>query len=80
MKLKKNIAISESGFLFNATNGDSFTSNETGAEVLRKLQEGKGPAEAIEVLLDKYDVDPDTCEKDVYDFMNTLNQLKLMEE
>lgn len=79
MKIKKNIAISESGFVFNATNGDSFSANEIGAEVLRKLQEGKSLDEVTGAILEKYDIDSDTCEKDVYDFAKTLQQFKLAE-
>ncbi len=80
MKLKKNIAISESGFVFNSTNGDSFSANDTGAEVLRKLQEGLSVKRVAETIMEKYDVDADTCEKDVYDFVKILEQFKLAEE
>jgi hypothetical protein len=80
MKLKKNIAISESGFVFNATNGDSFSANDTGAEVLRKLQEGLSVKEVAEALMKKYDVAADTCEKDVFDFAKILEQFKLAEK
>ena len=35
MKLKKNIATSESGFVFNPSTGDSFSLNTIGAEILK---------------------------------------------
>ena len=39
MKLKDNIAVSESGFIFNPTTGDSYTANEIGLEIIKCLKE-----------------------------------------
>ena len=38
MKLKKNIAISESGFVFNPEIGTSFTTNSLGVAILKQLK------------------------------------------
>jgi len=43
--IKKNIAVSESGFVFNPTTGDSFSLNGTGLELLQMLGSGKAPEE-----------------------------------
>jgi hypothetical protein len=42
MKLKKDIAISDSGFLFNPSSGDSYSLNPIGVEILKLMQEKKG--------------------------------------
>jgi hypothetical protein len=41
MNIRKNIAISENGFIFNPLTGDSFSVNETGLFILQKLKEGE---------------------------------------
>ena len=40
MKIKKNIAISDSGFIFNPDTGESFTANPIGLEILSMLKDG----------------------------------------
>ena len=39
--LKKNIAVSESGFVFNPTSGDSFSLNTVGTEILKLMKDGR---------------------------------------
>ena len=41
MKIKKNIAISDSGFIFNPSTGESFTVNPIGVEIITLLKEDK---------------------------------------
>ncbi len=41
MKLKKNLALSDSGFVFDPSTGDSFSTNPIGLEIIRMLKEGK---------------------------------------
>jgi len=79
MKLKKNIALSDSGFLFNPSTGDSFSINPIGNFILRLMQDGKDEAQIIQAVLNEYMTDRDTVEKDMYDFKNMLNASKLTE-
>ena len=79
MKLRKSIAISENGFVFNASRGESFTTNPIGSFILELIKEGKNEAEIQEAVLEKYAIDKATCEKDVYDFIKVLQQYNLME-
>ena len=79
MKLKKNIALSDSGFLFNPSSGDSYSVNPIGLEILRLLQESKSDVEIIQYISSEYMIDKDTIEKDLYDFKNLLNGFKLIE-
>jgi PqqD family protein of HPr-rel-A system len=80
MVLKKNLALSETGFLFNPGNGDSFSLNPIALEVVEMLKAGKDEAAIHAALLTAYAVDADTLEKDLYDFLNRLRQYKLLHE
>lgn len=79
MKLQKSVAISESGFIFNSSRGDSFTVNPIGLEILNMLQEGKNREEIVEFILDEYEIDKSSFEKDISDFVNRLKQLHLLD-
>ena len=79
MKLKKNIAISESGFVFDPTSGESFSLNPIAIEILNMLKEGKGQGDIFGFVLKKYDVDRDTFENNYFDFTGILKQFNLLE-
>jgi hypothetical protein len=80
MKIKQNLAISETGFLFNPGNGDSFSVNPIGLEIIQLVKAGQDAAAIKSTLLEAYAVDSDTLEKDIYDFLNTLRRHKLVHE
>lgn len=77
--LKKNIAVSESGFVFNPTTGDSFSLNNVGIEILRLMKEGKEERDIKNTIRAWYDIDEETLEKDYYDFLKMLGQFKLLD-
>lgn len=79
MKLNKNLAVSETGFIFNPSTGDSFSANAIGAEVLNLLKEGKELPEVKKALMDKYDVDKTVLEKDIDDFVVLLRDNNLLQ-
>jgi len=80
MKLKKNIAISESGFIFNPEIGTSFTTNSLGVAILKQLKTKTSTEEIIDSVVKNYEIDAITCEKDLDDFLRILNQFNLIEE
>ncbi|NOQ92482.1 MAG: PqqD family peptide modification chaperone [Flavobacteriaceae bacterium] len=80
MKLKKNIAISESGFIFNPEIGTSFTTNSLGVAILKQLKTKTSNKEIIDSVVKNYEIDAITCEKDLDDFLRILNQFNLIEE
>ncbi|MDY0199548.1 MAG: PqqD family protein [Tenuifilaceae bacterium] len=80
MKLKKNIAISETGFIFDPTTGDSFTLNPVGIEILEMIKQSKPFVDISSVFTSKYDVDPSSFERYYYDFVATLKQMQLIED
>jgi hypothetical protein len=79
MYLKKNIATSETGFIFNPSTGDSYAANPVAADILQLLKQGTVPSVVKEQLLEKYQVDPLRLEQDWDDFINQLKQANLLE-
>jgi len=77
--LKKNVAVSDSGFVFNPTTGDSFSLNAVGSEILHFMKEEKTEDEIKSTIRSLYDIDADTLEKDYYDFLKMLGQFNLLD-
>jgi hypothetical protein len=71
-KLKK-LAISESGLVFDPATGTIYTSNPVGLLILDALKEGKEDVAIRDLLLKNYEVDAQTVERDMYDFISQLN-------
>ncbi len=80
MKLKKKIAVSETGFIFDPTTGDSFSLNPTAAEILNLLKDGKNEKEIKKEIMAEYDVDESTFERSFLDFMAMLRLYNMIEE
>jgi hypothetical protein len=80
MKIKNNIAISDSGFVFNPASGESFTVNTVGIELFNYIKEGKSYDEIRDLVLDKYDTNEATFDKDYQDFVAILEFNHLLEE
>ncbi len=80
MKLKRNIAVSESGFVFDPTGGESYSLNEQGLEILTLLKEKKSNEEIALFMTAKYDIASDDFEKYYFDFLGMLKQFNLMED
>jgi hypothetical protein len=79
MRLKENIALSESGFLFDPDSGESFSVNSTGKEILKLISSGKAITEIEEVVLSEYEVDQKTFYRYMDDFAHTLRRFNLLE-
>ena len=80
MKVKRSIAISDSGFVFDASTGDSYTLNPVGAEILDLIRGGRQESDITRLIIDKYDVDQSTVERYLYDFLFTLRQFHIIED
>lgn len=79
MKLKKNIALSESGFIFNPATGDSYSVNQVASEVLGMLKDAKSLTEVKTEIQDKYEVSASSIDEDLDDFTTHLQQLGLLD-
>jgi len=79
MKLKKNIATSEEGFIYNPGTGDSFSTNPIGTDIISMLKEEKTAQEVIKIIRGKYDVDQQLFEKDLDDFVSQLKDFSMLD-
>ena len=79
MQIKKNIAVSETGFVFDPTSGESYSINGEGQEIMALLKDGKTPEEISEVMCGEYEIDKAGFEKYFYDFIGMLRQFQLIE-
>lgn len=80
MKINENLAISESGFLFNPSTGESFTVNPIGAKIIELMKEGKTEKEITAIIVEQYEVDINTLRKDLHDFTEVLRHHQLLDQ
>ena len=80
MHIKSNIALSNTGFVFNPTTGDSYTINQVGQEILGYLGKNKSLEEITSLMTSTYDIDPPSFEKYYFDFISMLRQFELLDE
>lgn len=79
MPIRNNIAVSESGFIFDANTGDSYSVNKTGRIILKMIMEGKDQEEIAEIILAEYEIEKQTLLHYINDFTQMLNRYELME-
>ena len=79
MKLKKNIATSEEGFIFNPGTGDSFSANPIGTDIIALLKKEIPLEKIVETICEKYDVDKSQFVKDLDDFESQLKDYGILE-
>lgn len=72
MKITEEIKISDNGFVFNSNTGDSFNLNPAGIEMIKMIKDNYSFEEIRTNILQKYDVDDLTFEKDFYEFCALL--------
>jgi len=80
MRIKKNIALSDTGFVFNPTTGDSYSINQVGREILGYLSENKSTDDIVSLMTTEYDIDAPGFEKYFFDFISMLRQFELLDE
>jgi len=78
-KIRKDIAISESGFVFNPSSGESYTVNGIGIELFKYIKEEKSYEEIRDLIIDKYDANEDVFEKDYQDFVAIMEYNNILE-
>ncbi len=79
MNINKNIAVSDSGFVFNATTGESFSVNPIGVEIIDLVKQEKSLEEINQNIVERYNADLITIDKDVSDFIDMLRQYSLID-
>ena len=73
----KDLAISDSGFVFDPFSGGTFTLNETGRAVLQGLREGLSESEIVDRLRADFEAVTPKVEEDVRDFLRTMTEYGL---
>ncbi|MBP6611301.1 MAG: PqqD family protein [Paludibacter sp.] len=79
MRVRKNIATSDEGFLFNPTTGDSFSTNAIGAEIILLMKKDIPTSEVVDTICEKYDVDKALFERDLEEFTLQLKGNSILE-
>ncbi|WP_111707985.1 PqqD family protein [Lutibacter citreus] len=79
MSKLNSIAISDNGFLFKPSTGESFTTNEIGLIILNLLKEGKTHEEIINSIMEEFDVDEINAGRDLYEFLDFLKKENLID-
>ncbi|HPT32083.1 MAG TPA: PqqD family protein [Prolixibacteraceae bacterium] len=77
MKIKSTVAISDNGFLFDPTTGDSYTTNPVAREIIFLMKENLQADQIKSAILEKYEVDELTLEKNLIDFYSMLHHFNL---
>lgn len=80
IQIRKNIAVSETGFMFNPGTGDSFSANPVAAEIIQLLKSGQTREAIKNVLLEKYDVQSTQVDRDLDDFFIQLKEAHLLDQ
>ena len=79
MKLKRNIAVSETGFIFDPLSGESFSLNPIAVEILNMMNEDYSKDKIQTEILEKYEVDAQTFEHNYFDFTAMLKTFNLVD-
>ena len=79
MKIKPELKVNESGFLFDPTTGESYSLNDMGTVYFNWITEGKNLDDIKVLITNEYDVDETTFEKSFMDFKSRLKNLRLLE-
>jgi len=80
MRVNSKIAVSESGFVFDSSTGDSYSLNPIGTEILEMIKKGLTDDGIKSELLKKYDVTPTLLDKSYDEFLDTLKKLFIIED
>lgn len=78
--IPENIAISESGFLFLAGTGETFTLNQIGKEFFNLIRTKTSEEEIINSIVNEYDIDKATAHKDLADFIAQLKHYSILKQ
>ena len=65
--------------MMNIENGEYFKANEIGSRIWGLLEEQTTPRRICDQLLEEFDIESDTCEKQVFSFLETLLKDQLIQ-
>lgn len=74
----KNLALSETGFLFDPATGNTYTLNESAVVILKALKDGKNPTDIAGALTAEFEVSAPQAHEDVSDAILQLKEAGLI--
>ncbi len=74
----KNLALSETGFLFDPATGNTYTLNESAVFILKALKSGQKPDEIADELTAEFEVAEAQAHEDVSDAILQLKEAGLI--
>ncbi len=80
MKIRNDLAISETGFVFDPITGESFSLNQIGSEIFNLYKDDKTQGEIKRIILEKYDVSNNELDKSLSDFEGMLKENHFIQE
>ena len=79
MKINKKVALSETGFVFDAGTGDSYSINPIGVEIIELIKKNLTNEEIRKKLLEKYDVSTAELDKSLDDYLGALKTFNILD-
>ncbi|MCA9667111.1 MAG: HPr-rel-A system PqqD family peptide chaperone [Myxococcales bacterium] len=76
----KELAVSDSGFLFDPASGATFSVNPSGRVILAELKRGADRTEIIAALAERFDIGEHDLHRDVDGFVHLLRTHALLPE
>ncbi len=70
----RDLALSESGFVFDPMTGASYSVNSTGLVILQGLREGLNRSGLLALLADRFDAAEADLDRDLSDFLQVLRR------
>ena len=75
----KNLAISDTGFIFDPFSGKTFTVNEVGMVIIQSLKNGEDVAFIQNKIMEEFDTTLDQLDRDISDFLIQLKEQSLIQ-
>lgn len=76
----KGLLINDEGFAFDPRSGNTFSINPSGLLVINCFKAGASPGRITEELMEQFDIDEKTADRDLEAFVNELGRYKLVTE
>jgi len=74
----RELALSDTGFVFDPYSGSTFTVNETGLAVLQAIKDGADRDSVVARLRERFDIGGDDLARDLEEFVHVLRQQGLV--
>lgn len=72
------LAVSDTGFIFDPITGNSFTANDIGIKILNLLKQGLDILDVKSEIFGEYEISENELESDINDFMQMLKNYHLI--